>query len=226
MAFETDWFEWEYPPVTSCTQTQLRTRRDPKLFSSPAPKSSHGGLQDRPAGLQQSHTIGRNWRGPLVKDETNREQLHFALNAPECQSLEHYLQISLWFFEGNSSGSPSSLLSWCSDSYSRCDQQSGCVPSSPCAVVDTEGLTDATTGLNMCFHFPGLEQVLLPSQGHHNCALYMWDVWPEASTVFWLTFFFRLGPYGVIALLCSIWSLEENAQPGFYFHWDILKSNL
>lgn len=108
------------------------------------------------------------------------------------------------------------------------DQQSGCVPSSPCAGVDTEGLTDATTGLNMCFHFPGLEQVLLPSQGHHNCALYMWDVWPEASAVFWLTFFFffRLGPYGVTALLCSIWSLEEKTPPGFYFHWDILKSNL
>lgn len=60
MAFETDWFEWEYPPVTSRTQTQLRTRRDPRLFSSPAPKSSHGGLQDRPAGLRRSHTIGRN----------------------------------------------------------------------------------------------------------------------------------------------------------------------
>lgn len=66
----------------------------------------------------------------------------------------------------------------------------------------TEGLTDATTGLNMCFHFPGLEQVLLPSQGHHNCALYMWDVWPEASTVFWLIFFFFLGWVHMVSLHC------------------------
>lgn len=39
------------------------------------------------------------------------------------------------------------------------------------ALVDAEVLTEVASGLNMCFYFPGLEQVLLPSQGYHNCGM-------------------------------------------------------
>lgn len=128
--------------VTSCTQTQLRTRRDPKLFPSPAPKSCRGGLQDRPASVQQRpHNRWQLTGGQLLKmRQTGGSSLH-----------PTFLQLS----KGNQSQSAVILIQDECSNHLR-------------AFIDAEVLTEAASGLNMCFHFPGLEQVLLPSQGHHN----------------------------------------------------------